>query len=125
VEHLALHSPEDYSEVDQTDGQKLFRSFSNVKTLHIDGGLAEGFCRCLQLDDGEVPPDLLPELQELTYFGRSDTDVSFTPFINARRNAGRPVTLVRQSPAPSRSESPSEGPTITSAGGEVENGSNT
>lgn len=97
-----------------------------MKTIHIDDGLVEEFCRCLPLDDGELPLDFLPELQELGYIGRSDdTDDSFAPFINARQNAGRPVTLVRQSPTPSPSESPSEGPTITLTRSDVENDSNT
>ena len=131
VEHLTLlhdahgQSSEEHGEVDHTDWQKLLGSFSNVKTIRIDDGLVKGFCRCLQLDDGELPLDFLPELQELRYIGRSDTDDSFTPFINARQIAGRPVTLVRLSPSPSPSESPSEGPTITLARSDVENDSNT
>ncbi|KAN0114154.1 hypothetical protein V8E52_006952 [Russula decolorans] len=131
VEHLAFvndvhrQSSEEHSEVDHTDWQKILESFSNVKSLLIDDGLVEGFCRCLQLDDEDLPLDFLPELQELAYIGRSDTHESFTPFINARQNAGRPVTLVRQSPAPSPSESPSEGPMIISARGDVGNDSNT
>jgi hypothetical protein len=86
----------------------------------------EGFCRCLQLDDGlGILPEVLPELQELTYIGKSDSDVSFTPFIIARQNEGRPLTLAHQSPAPNSSESPSEDPTITSARVNVGNYSST
>ena len=36
-----------------------------MKTLRIPEGLAKGLSRRLELDDGQ----LLPELQELTYFG--------------------------------------------------------
>jgi hypothetical protein len=50
--------------------------------------------RCLGLEDGELSLELLPELQELTYFGSGDTGDAFTPLIDARQNAGRPVTLI-------------------------------
>jgi hypothetical protein len=54
--------------------------------------------RCLQLDDGKPPLELLPELQELTYSCKGDTGDAFSSFISARQNAGRPVTVVRPSP---------------------------
>jgi hypothetical protein len=105
VEHLALErkgSSEEHNGVDRTEWRKLLRSFSKVKTLRIDDGLVREFSRSLRLDvvvdDGEFPPrlELLPELQELTYSGSGDTGdaFAFTSFINARQNAGRPVTLV-------------------------------
>jgi hypothetical protein len=105
VEHLTLahelhsSSSEYHNEVDRLQWRKLLNSFSNVKTLRVDDGLVEELSRCLQLDDGELPLDLLPELQELTYSGSSDTGGLFTSFIDARQNAGRPVTLVRRSPS--------------------------
>ena len=37
---------------------------------------------------------VLPELQELTYFGSGNTGDAFTLFVEARQNAGRPITLV-------------------------------
>ncbi|KAF8492325.1 hypothetical protein F5888DRAFT_904470 [Russula emetica] len=103
VEHLSLvhqvHSlsSEEHNEVDRTDWRKLLRSFSNVKTLRVHHGLVEELSRCLRLDDGEHPLELLPELQELTYSGSGNRDAgdAFTPFIDARRNAGRPVTLIK------------------------------
>jgi len=67
----------------------------------VEDGLVEELSRCLRLEDGELPLELLPELQELTYFGSGDTGDAFTSFIDARQNAGRPVTLVRHSPSPS------------------------
>jgi hypothetical protein len=45
------------------------------------------------LEDGELPLELLPELQELTHSGSGNTGDAFTSFIDARQNAGRPVTL--------------------------------
>jgi hypothetical protein len=101
VEHLTLEheehslSSEEHNEVDHTEWLRLLRSFSNVKTFRIDNGLVEELSRCLELDDGELPLGLLPELQELTYSGSGDTGDAFTSFIDARQNAGRPVTLVR------------------------------
>ena len=55
------------------------------------------FRSCLELEDedGELPLELLPELQELTYFG---TGGAFNSFIETRQNADRPITLVRRRP---------------------------
>jgi hypothetical protein len=88
-------SSEEHNEVDRTDWRKLLRSFSNVKTLRVHRGLVEELSRCLRLDDGEHPLELLPELQELTYSGSGNAGDAFTPFIDVRRNAGRPVTLIK------------------------------
>ena len=75
---------------------KLLSFFSNVKTLRIDDGLVLGVSRCLKLHGGKLPLELLPELQELTYSGSSQIGDAFTPFINARQSAGRPITLTRR-----------------------------
>ena len=102
VEHLALvheahsESSVEHGQVDRTEWRKLLMPFSNVKTLRIDDGLVKDLSRCLRLEDGELLFELLPELQELTYIGSGNTGDTFTSFIDARRNAGRPVTLVRQ-----------------------------
>jgi hypothetical protein len=88
-------------EVDRTEWHKLLRPFSNVKYLRINHGLVEEFSRYLRLDDGELPPELLPELRDLTYSGSSNAGDAFTSFIDARRNAGHPVSLVRCSSSPS------------------------
>jgi hypothetical protein len=100
VEHLTLihevhsQSSEEHDEVDRTEWHKHLRSFSNVKTLRVDDGLVEKLARSLQLDDGELPLELLPELQELAYSGSGDTSDAFASFIDARQNAGRPVSAV-------------------------------
>ena len=103
VEHLTLEhkvhtrSSEERNEVDGTEWREFLRSFCNVKTLNVDDGLLKGVSRCLQLDDGRLLLVLLPELQELTYpRSTSDTDDTPVSFIDARRNAGRPVTLTRR-----------------------------
>jgi len=101
VEHLTLvhevhsQSSEEHNEVDRTEWSKLLRSFSNVKTLRIEDGLVRELSRCLPLEGGEHPLEVLPELQELTYSGSTDADDAFTPFIDARQSAGRPVTLIK------------------------------
>jgi hypothetical protein len=104
VEHLTFQhevhslSSEEHNQVDRTEWHRLLSPFRNVKTLSITKGLVEGLSRCLKLEDGEPPLELLPELQEITYSGSGDSDTGdgFTSFIDARRNAGRPVTLVRR-----------------------------
>jgi hypothetical protein len=100
VKHLTLfhdvhnQSSEEHNEVDCTEWRKLLRSFSNATTLRIEDGLVRELSRCLRLEDGEQPLEPLPELQELTYSGSDDAKDAFTPFIDARQNAGHPVTLV-------------------------------
>jgi hypothetical protein len=101
VEHLILaHRPhdrssEEHNEVDRTEWRKLLRSFTNVKTTRVQHTLVGELSRCLRLEDGEHPLEILPELQELTYPGSGNANDAFTPFIDARQNAGRPVTLVK------------------------------
>jgi hypothetical protein len=101
VEHLTFvhkvhsQSSEEHNEVDRTEWRKLLGSFSNVKTLRIQDGLVGELSHCLRLEDGEHPLELLPELQELTYSGSGSANDTFTPFIDARRNAGRPLTLIK------------------------------
>ncbi len=102
VEHLTLEhkvqrqSSQEHNEVDRTEWHKLLRSFNNVRTLSVEDGLVKELARCLQLDDGEPSLELLPELQELRYFGSGDTGEAFTSFVQTRQNAGRPVTLIRR-----------------------------
>ncbi len=61
VERLTLEfdehsrSSEEQSEVDRTEWRELFRSFGNMTTLLVDGGLIEKFSHCLRLDSGELP----------------------------------------------------------------------
>ena len=102
VEHLTLvhevhsRSSEEHNEVDRTEWRKLFRPFDHLKTLRISNGLVGDLARCLQSEDGELPLELLPELQELRYSGSGDTGDVFASFIDTRQDAGSPVTLVRQ-----------------------------
>ena len=92
LERVDLHCPQ---------WRKLLGSFSNVKTLCIDHRLLGG-PSC----DGKLPLDTLPELQELTFTGSGDIGDAFASIINARQNAGCPVTLAR-SPVSLESSFPS------------------
>ena len=95
VEHLSLEEASyvyHWREVDPTtEWHEFLRSFIHVKTLSVDGLFVEELSRCLELGDEEHPLGLLPELRELTYPGSGD---AFTSFVDARRRAGHPVTLV-------------------------------
>ena len=91
-------SSEEHNAVDRAEWRKLLRPFNNVKSLRIQNGLVKDLSRSLELEDGELPSELLPDLQELEYFASGDTNDSsdtFTSFVDARRNTGRPVTLTR------------------------------
>ena len=91
-------SSEEHNVVDRTEWRKLLRSFNNVKTLRVHTGLVGKISRCLRLEDREHPLELLPELRKLTYSGRRDAKDAFTSFIDARRNAGRRITLIKSNP---------------------------
>ena len=127
VEHLTLghrvhnQSSEEHNKADPIEWRKLLRPFMNVKTLYIAEGLVEELSRSLELDDGELPLELLPELQELTYSGSGNTGDMFTSFIDARQDAGRSITLVRHSPSPdlNLSMSSTETPSTTTERGEA------
>ena len=75
--------------------------FSNVKKLRVGHSLVEDFSRYLRLNDGELPSEILPKLQELTYSGSVIAGGAFTSFVDVRQKAGHPVSLVRRSPSPS------------------------
>ncbi|KAF8468579.1 hypothetical protein DFH94DRAFT_280558 [Russula ochroleuca] len=85
----------DHNGVDPIKWRRLLSSFSNVKTLRIGNTFVEGVSRFLQLEDGELPLELLPELRELAYSGSGETGDGFNSFIDVRQKAGRPVALIR------------------------------
>ena len=129
LEHLIFgrevpsQSSEEYNDVDRMEWRNILRWFSGVKTLYVAdaSGLVEQFSQLLGLEDS--PLELLPGLQMLAYSGSSDTDDTFTSFVDARQNAGRPVTLIRHSPMPgtSRPYSDDPGSAITTGSGEARN----
>ena len=102
IEHLTLEHENDFvesegcDEADHTQWRELLGSFGNVKTLFVDGELVGQLSRALQPGEEESPAELLPELQELSYSVTGGSHDAFTPFIDTRQKAGRPVTLIRQ-----------------------------
>ena len=107
VKHLTLHHnvnnllSEEYDEVDRrTEWRKLLSSFRNVRTLRIDSRMDKELSRSLKSNGGELPLELLPELQELTYSGSCDAADAPSSFISACQNADRRITLLRRSPSP-------------------------
>jgi hypothetical protein len=110
VDYLTLEyeryfiSPEWHHEADRRQWRELLGSFSNVKVLRV--GISDDFVgqlsRSLQLE-GESPLELLPELKELSYSAFDDDGDAFMGFVEARRNVGRPVTLIRRGTSPAES----------------------
>jgi len=97
VEHLILEQGSYCRSIDphyEFSWRKILKSLSNVETLHVDEAFVVELSRSLRLVDGEQPLGLLPELQELTYSGMGNPTDAFTSIVDARQNAGRPVTLV-------------------------------
>jgi hypothetical protein len=86
---------EKLDEVNRTEWCELLKSFSNVKAPRLNDGLVIvlDLSRCLRSDDGGLPPDVLLELQKLTYSGIGDT---FASCINPRENAGNPINLTHR-----------------------------
>ena len=95
VEHS--QSIEWHNNIDRTQWRGVLRPFGNLKTLHIQNTLAGRLSRSLQIDDGESPVELLPNLTELGYYGDDARD-AFTPFIDGRQVAGHPVNLTKVNP---------------------------
>jgi hypothetical protein len=123
VKHkVHVRSSEEHNKVDRTEWHKFLRPFKNVKSLHIGDGLVEQLSRSLELEDGELPLELLPELQELWYSKSGDSGDAFTSFINARQNAGRPVIVVPVPDGPAPVSHAQGSPAVTS--GSSETGSN-
>ena len=99
VEHLTLKYDVPYksSRCIETNGfrwHELLRLFANVKTLFVDGSLIWPLSRALQPGTRESLTGLLPELQELSCPAMAYFFDAFTPFIHARKEAGRPVTMI-------------------------------
>jgi hypothetical protein len=88
-------SPVWHSHVERGQWRELLMSSSNVKRLLVDDRLVGDVERSLQMDEGESPMELLPELKELGYITSSRAGEAFTAFVDARRDAGHPVVLAR------------------------------
>jgi hypothetical protein len=93
--YIAMHPRPAVLPVDRIDRiqwREILRSFSRVKTLQVKDELVGIISRSLRSEDGESPPELLPNLEKLTYSGSEITDM-FAPFTKQRRAAGHPVTV--------------------------------
>jgi hypothetical protein len=103
VEHLAIkyygHNKSSRNGVvpDRTQWRELLGSFVNVKTLFVGRDYVGQLSNALQPGEGESPTELLPELQELSCPAINPPVDGFTPFIDARQRAGRPVTIIHAS----------------------------
>jgi hypothetical protein len=90
-------SSEEDDVVDDSQWRKLLRPFSLVNKLRLEGNSVEKLVaelsRSLQVNDGESPTELLPDLKELIY-PRHVSSRQFKAFIDARKKAGHPVTLI-------------------------------
>ena len=95
-------SSELHKEADRTQWREVLRSFNNVETLCVHEDLVKELSSTLQVHDGESPMELLPELKDLRFYDRIDIHRAFMPFLDARRNAGRPfqVTTLVRNPTP-------------------------
>jgi hypothetical protein len=98
VENLTLGFYKDGStpwqdEIDLEKWHGFLRIFPGVNSLQLTGGLVGDLFRSLQLDEGELPSELLPELRELVSSGWGHTDDAYTSFLSARQSAGRRVRL--------------------------------
>ncbi|KAH9958420.1 hypothetical protein BC827DRAFT_1219430 [Russula dissimulans] len=84
--------------IDSVWWRELLRSFGNVKTLRVPRGLVRDLSRFLKPDNGEALTELLPELEELfiVYSGSASAENGFTPFLDARQDAGRPVKVTHE-----------------------------
>jgi hypothetical protein len=100
VEYLSLEFSEyptssaTDNETDRTQWRELLCSFTNVQTLRVDADFRGQISRSLQVDEGESAMELLPELKVLEYPASDIRENPFHAFIDARKNAGRPITLV-------------------------------
>jgi hypothetical protein len=106
VEHLTLKyyrlkvSLEWNNEADRIHWREVLGSFEKVKSLLVADELVEQLSGALQVGEGESPTELLPELQELSYFASDGSRKrrgrnAFIRFIVARQKAGWPVNVVR------------------------------
>jgi hypothetical protein len=78
-------------EVDRVVWRSFLWSLDNLKTLRVDRLLVRQLSCALHPGGAK---ELLPKLQELSYPESVPSHEALTPFINARRNAGTPVTVV-------------------------------
>jgi hypothetical protein len=79
--------------------RELLRPFTNVKAIHVEGYLVDKISHSSRSDQGGPPLEIVPNLQDFTYFGGYIAPQSIRSFIDERRVAGR---FVREIFHPSR-----------------------
>jgi hypothetical protein len=84
-----IRSSDGHNEVDRVLWRELLRPFSNVMTLRVQNELVESLSRSLR-SEGEQLLELLPNLEELCYFGGGN---AFTPLVIERQVPGPAVNL--------------------------------
>lgn len=85
--------PHESDELGATAWRELLKPFNNVKTLFVPYYLVQRVSDSLRIYAKEPSIGLLPELLEISHSATSLADDVFAEFIEARRIAGRPVTL--------------------------------
>jgi hypothetical protein len=101
VEQVTLaHDSRDQSSgwiihVDGRQWRELLTRFTNVRTIHVHDDLVGNITRSLLSHDGDPPLELLPNLEEFEYSGRLNAwdALDLNAFVDARREAGHPVSL--------------------------------
>ena len=88
-----------YGRPTPTQWHDLLGSFNHVKTLRVHGSLAENFSNCLLSDGEPIPgPEVLPELQVLECPVGCDASDTFATFVDVRKAAGYPISLILVDP---------------------------
>jgi hypothetical protein len=84
--------------VDRTQWRGLLRTFNYVKKLRVASEQinSQGLGNFLSTEDRDLPLELLPNLEEVSYSG-CDSQYWYMPFLNAREALGRPVRLTLES----------------------------
>jgi hypothetical protein len=99
-------SSESHNEANHAHWREVLRSFYNAETLCVHEDLVKELAGSLQVQDGTSPTALLPELKELQYYDRVGIHDAFVPFLDARRNVGRPFQLTPLARHPSLGPGP-------------------
>jgi hypothetical protein len=89
---------------DRVPWRRLFGLFFNVNALIVYDGTHGDISRSFQMDPRESAIELFPRLKQLSIHTSGRYRDECAPFINARRNSGHPVHLVRVGKGPSATE---------------------
>jgi hypothetical protein len=107
--HLTIHcrtptSRQPHPGLDRVQWRRLFGVFCNLNALLVYDGPHGEISRSFQINHGESATELFPRLKQLSIHTSGRYRDACAPFINARKNAGYPVHLVRLGKGPSATE---------------------